>query len=244
MDECLSGVADDALRVYLPEEAGPDGYPAAWHKGDPPIKDLIRARAGHRCLRCLHPFTVGESGEWAVSEKWVGPESSGDALPVPAKLFEGVYPILAKKSGNGVLWSDCDPACRHGGPMRAMTTTGWEFFHPTPEACGAAVAAVAPSKMQASWRILTVHHLTGQKLDCRWWNLCALCQRCHLTIQKKVNMAQVWPREHSDWFKPYAAGFYASTYLKQEISRAEAEDRLEELLALERQDDEGVHKRR
>lgn len=31
-------------------------------------------------------------------------------------------------------------------------------------------------------RMLTVHHLDGDKSNCRWWNLLALCQVCHLQI--------------------------------------------------------------
>lgn len=59
---------------------------------------------------------------------------------------------------------------------------------------------------------LTVHHLTGEKDNCRWWNLAALCQRCHLHIQAKVIMERVWMWEHSAWFKPYVAGYYAFQY--------------------------------
>jgi len=69
--------------------------------------------------------------------------------------------------------------------------------------------------------------------NCVWWNLVALCQRCHLQIQAKVVMEQVWPFEHSEWFKPYAAGWYAYKYLGQQLSRAEVERHLDELLALE-----------
>lgn len=57
--------------------------------------------------------------------------------------------------------------------------------------------------------VLTVHHLDGDKLNSKWWNLAALCQRCHLHIQAKVKMDQVWMFEHSQWFKPYVAGRYA-----------------------------------
>jgi len=88
--------------------------------------------------------------------------------------------------------------------------------------------------VQALARILTVHHLNGDKRDCRWWNLAALCQRCHLTIQGRVVMARVWPWEHSDWFKPYVAGYYASVYLGEELDREKVEARLDELLGLER----------
>lgn len=43
----------------------------------------------------------------------------------------------------------------------------------------------------------------------RWWNLGALCQRCHLRIQGKVVMERPWLWEHSEWFRPYVAGYYA-----------------------------------
>lgn len=56
---------------------------------------------------------------------------------------------------------------------------------------------------------LTVHHLTGEKHNCRWWNVCPLCQRCHLHIQAKVVMHRQWMLPHSEWFKPYVAGYYA-----------------------------------
>lgn len=32
-------------------------------------------------------------------------------------------------------------------------------------------------------RMLTVHHLDGNKANCEWWNLAALCQVCHLFVQ-------------------------------------------------------------
>jgi hypothetical protein len=82
-------------------------------------------------------------------------------------------------------------------------------------------------------RVLTVHHLDGDKANVRWWNLAALCQVCHLQIQAKVSMEQVWPLEHSEWFLPYAAGWYAWKYLGLDLSRQEAERRMDELLALE-----------
>jgi len=47
-------------------------------------------------------------------------------------------------------------------------------------------------------------------------------------------MAQGYMFEHDDWFKPYAAGYYARKYLGEDLSREEVESRLEELLALER----------
>jgi hypothetical protein len=57
---------------------------------------------------------------------------------------------------------------------------------------------------------LTVHHLDNNKSNCADWNLAALCQRCHLHIQGKVEMAQSWMFDHSDWMKPHVEGYYAS----------------------------------
>lgn len=56
---------------------------------------------------------------------------------------------------------------------------------------------------------LTVHHLDGDKGNNRWWNLLALCQRCHLAFQSRVDPRQHWPFDHTPWFVPYVAGFYA-----------------------------------
>jgi len=57
---------------------------------------------------------------------------------------------------------------------------------------------------------LTVHHLDINPANCEWWNIPALCQRCHLHIQSKVVMEQPFMFEHTDWFRPYAAGYYAA----------------------------------
>ena len=57
---------------------------------------------------------------------------------------------------------------------------------------------------------LTVHHLDLDPSNCAWWNIPPLCQRCHLHIQGKVVLEQQYFFEHSEWFKPYVAGYYAS----------------------------------
>ena len=86
----------------------------------------------------------------------------------------------------------------------------------------------------ASGHVLTVHHFDGNKSNNAWWNLMALCQRCHLTIQGRVVPDIPYFLEHSDWAKPYVAGFYAKKYLDLDLTRAEVMARLDELLALER----------
>jgi len=60
--------------------------------------------------------------------------------------------------------------------------------------------------------VLTCHHLDLNPENNSWYNLAALCQRCHLHIQGKVIMERIWMFEHSPWFRPYVAGFYADQF--------------------------------
>ena len=113
-------------------------------------------------------------------------------------------------------WSRCDDRCRHGGKLVDELRYTGEFW-------------------EARYRILTVHHLDEDKGNCRWWNLVALCQRDHLLMQRKVVMNRPWHYEHSEWFKPYAAAFYAFKYLGEDLDRTTVMQRLDELLKLEYQ---------
>ena len=76
-----------------------------------------------------------------------------------------------------------------------------------------------PTWPQQHQRVLTVHHFDGNKSNDRWWNLMPLCQVCHLVIQGKVVPEQPWMFEHSEWFKPYCAGYYAFTFLSLAVPR-------------------------
>lgn len=77
---------------------------------------------------------------------------------------------------------------------------------------------------------LTVHHLDIDPRNRRWWNLAALCQRCHLRIQGKVVMQRPWIWDHSEWFRPYVAGYYAY-HLGLDDSKEVVLSRLDELIA-------------
>lgn len=57
--------------------------------------------------------------------------------------------------------------------------------------------------------MLTVHHLDINPANCAWWNIPALCQKCHLRVHAKVVMERPWMFQHSEWFKPYVAAYYA-----------------------------------
>lgn len=83
-------------------------------------------------------------------------------------------------------------------------------------------------------RILTTHHLDGNKANDSWENLLPLCQVCHLQVQAKVDPDIPFFLEHSPWIRPYIAGFYAKKYLGLDLTREQVESRLDELLSLER----------
>ncbi len=142
-------------------------YPPDWKQRS----NLACEQAGHRCIRCQHPYVKGTHGK-------------GE-------------------------WTPCDHLCRHGNKT-------W-----------------VDGKWMAHWRILTVHHFDGQKDDCEWYNLLPLCQRCHLQIQGKVDPNIPYFFEHSDWLKPFVAGWYAKKYLGENLTREEVAARMPELLALE-----------
>jgi len=62
----------------------------------------------------------------------------------------------------------------------------------------------------ATGHCLTVHHFDGNKSNCERWNLMPLCQRCHLSVQARVNPQVPLLFTPSTWAMPYIAGFYES----------------------------------
>lgn len=192
-------------------------YPPNWHRCEfcsgtgcaeclwmGSLKGRVRLEAGHRCIRCLHPYM---------------PKADAKMLGVEPTPFH---------------WSPCDRRCTHKGPL-AVSDDGTGLITEDSAAPSRAASEYVRqgSMIYAEWRILTVHHLDGDKANCRWWNLAALCQRCHLEIQAKVVIERVYPHEHSEWFKPYAAGWYGWAYLDEDLTREQVISRLDELLALE-----------
>jgi len=166
------------------------------------IRARARAEAGHRCIRCGHPYVTG-----------------------------------IKRPDRGE-WSDCDAQCTHGGILRFNTNPQifpWSFYDDTNSRSPKLLIPQLPDGtiIQAKWRILTVHHFDGDKANDVWWNLLSLCQKCHLTFQTRVNPEIPWMFEHSDWLKPYVAGFYALKYEGKNLTREEVMQNLDRLLAYE-----------
>ncbi len=57
---------------------------------------------------------------------------------------------------------------------------------------------------------LTVHHLDGDKSNCHWRNLVALCQKCHLHIQSIWRPGQLWLIDPPAWaiWRGHVPGIY------------------------------------
>ncbi len=82
-----------------------------------------------------------------------------------------------------------------------------------------------PHDVEAGY-CLTVHHLDGDPSNCAWWNIPALCQRCHLSVQGRVKMEQGYALPHSEWFLPYVAGYYAFSVAEILPTREEVDKNL------------------
>lgn len=72
--------------------------------------------------------------------------------------------------------------------------------------------------------VLTVHHLDVSKDNCADWNLAALCQRCHLSVQGRVDFTQQYMLEHSEWMIPHVEGFKKAMGLFLEEAKGMMED--------------------
>lgn len=147
------------------------------------------------------------------------------------------HPYECGKHGKGE-WTPCDCGCTHAGELRITKSDGDQYLLTTPHTVKFVLSpsyrgGLSIISIEAHWRILTVHHLDGDKANDAWWNTLALCQRCHLEIQGKLDPEVPFFLHHSEWIKPYVAGFYAKKYEGRDITRQEAESRIDELLAYE-----------
>lgn len=158
------------------------------------VHNAVRASVGNRCIRCGHP--------------------EGDKM----WMTDDVNRVVELETLSGVLVYE-----KFGGAEWQRSTLGrcgagpWMVTRLMP--CDAQCTHAVNDKL----RILTVHHLTGQKDDNRWWNLLALCQVCHLTIQGKVIPEQAYLHPHTPWVVPYVCGFYAATIGGIAITREQAD---------------------
>lgn len=133
-------------------------YPANWRE----ISDATMRAAGHRCVRCRHPFDPDTRRPLPCDER-------------------------------------CDPERGRFGPWPLKTD--------------------APQHWVGPGLNYGVHHFDGDKGNCRWWNLMALCNSCHLSVQARVVPERPWLFAHSEWALPYVGGFYAFWFADREEPR-------------------------
>ena len=65
----------------------------------------------------------------------------------------------------------------------AYARAGWRCEHCGCEFVPGSTRALTARNADGSPTILRVHHLDGNRANCDWTNLVAVCQRCHLHIQ-------------------------------------------------------------
>lgn len=73
------------------------------------------------------------------------------------------------------------------------------------------VRCAAPHNIEGGY-MLTVHHFDGDKANVARWNLMALCQRCHLSVQARVDPMVPLMFDPAPWCMPYIAGFYEAKH--------------------------------
>ncbi len=155
-------------------------YSADWNA----IAAAVKAHHGNRCERCGHP-----------NEKpWKGRHFPIRALPLD---HESMQLPEAERADLGycgqcrtvydITIVDVDAPCYYGEPA------------PCDDRC----THRTNDKKQ---RVLTVDHLDGDKANNDGWNLAALCQSCHLSVQGRVRMEQTYAFRHTEWMRPHVEG--------------------------------------
>lgn len=76
---------------------------------------------------------------------------------------------------------------------------------------------------KSTGNVLTVHHLDHNPDNNEWWNLAALCQRCHMGIHgKSMNILDYLEMAAEPWFGVHLAGMLAWLALGRTIPKEEA----------------------
>lgn len=212
------------FRVYHEHELNPDGHPEEWHDT---IKPMVRELAGNRCQRCGHHYRIGTDGVWEPRNRLA------DDLKLDARMVDAGMEIVADRDDmlNPSMtprrrhWSACDEGCTHGGIIRYRLPgdTGWTTtdheLNPIRHAVLRRGGAV-----QALWRPLVVIPLDGDKANCQWFNLAALCAVC--------SHHPYWELLAEDWSRTHVAGWTAMQMDGIELTPDEAREREHELIGV------------
>ena len=174
----------DAFRIYADDEIGKKGYPHAWSRlpVDHPlldeadmvlpggIKDVVRAFADYRCVRCHHRYRGG--GEWTRCDTRC---THGDEIRY--------------RHGSESRWIETDSW------PDVSRQFEYDFTHTTIDPANPR-RVLPPLEVEAHWRVLTVHHLNGVKADCRC--SLSLCWRRLMATEQlfSTRLPHFCPGEH------------------------------------------------
>ncbi len=87
------------------------------------------------------------------------------------------------------------PALWHSGVIQraCYERAGWRCEVCNEPFMPGTTKAIEARNRDGKPRILTVHHISGDKQDCRWENLLVCCQVCHLHVQARWKPGGVLP---------------------------------------------------
>jgi len=145
-------------------------YPHNWARISYRVKRVHR----FRCERCGHPHVPAQPKN-GILDLWNNDFGLEQLAMFPSEWVTGrgrrSVGMARPAYERDTL---CDSLCEHDPPFTNLLHKGKP-------------------------RVLTVHHLDGDKSNCALWNLAALCQVCHLEVQAKVAWEQTYFLPHSPW---------------------------------------------
>lgn len=110
------------------------------------------------------------------------------------------WPAIAKATKDAAEWRCVRCRHPHEGPWKQSQNRGGDL---QPAQCDLA----CQHDNDAKQRVLTVHHLDLNKANVAWWNLAALCQVCHLSVQSRVDFHQYYMLKQTHWIETYIHGW-------------------------------------
>lgn len=108
------------------------------------------------------------------------------------------WPDVARRLKEEAGWR-CERCGHPDGPEARRATGAAAGRVPCDERC--------THPQDGKQRILTVHHLTGEKWRTEPWALAVLCQVCHLSVQARVDFYRPYLLPHAPWMERHVAAF-------------------------------------
>ncbi len=121
----------------------------------------------------------------------------------PTGEYPPEWPALSLRLKQESGWR-CERCGHPDDPnVRRMLSPGPWPFPPGRLPCDARCTHAPDGKQ----RMLTVHHLDGNKANLELWNLAVLCQACHLSVQARVDFYRPYFLPHTPWMARHVEGY-------------------------------------